>query len=131
MWETWVWSLGWEGPLEKGKATHSSVLAWRIPWNIQSLESQSQTRWVNFTFTFIHVTLRNVRYIVTDIFTVIFSKSHAILSSEYVISQLEILFQFQCDSKLTFYFCRFFYFVFYLNVNVHLVVSNLKSDNQY
>ena len=32
MWETWVQSLGWEDPLEKEKATHSSVLAWRIPW---------------------------------------------------------------------------------------------------
>ena len=32
MWETWVQSLGWEDPLEKGKATHSSILAWRIPW---------------------------------------------------------------------------------------------------
>ena len=31
MQETWVWSLGWEDPLEKGKATHSSILAWRIP----------------------------------------------------------------------------------------------------
>ena len=31
MWETWVLSLGWEDPLEKGKATHSSILAWRIP----------------------------------------------------------------------------------------------------
>ena len=31
MWETWVWSLGWEDPLERGKATHSSILAWRIP----------------------------------------------------------------------------------------------------
>ena len=31
MWEAWVQSLGWEDPLEKGKATHSSVLAWRIP----------------------------------------------------------------------------------------------------
>ena len=30
--ETWVQSLGWEDPLKKGKATHSSVLAWRIPW---------------------------------------------------------------------------------------------------
>ena len=30
MWETWVSSLGWEDPLEKGKATHSSMLAWRI-----------------------------------------------------------------------------------------------------
>ena len=32
MGETWVWSLGWEDPLEKGKATHSCVLAWRSPW---------------------------------------------------------------------------------------------------
>ena len=31
MWETWIRSLGWEDPLEKGKATHSSILAWRIP----------------------------------------------------------------------------------------------------
>ena len=31
MLETWVQSLGWEDPLEKGKATHSSILAWRIP----------------------------------------------------------------------------------------------------
>ena len=32
MWETWVQSLGWEDPLEKGTATHSSILAWRILW---------------------------------------------------------------------------------------------------
>ena len=32
MWETWVRSLGWEDPLEKEVATHSSILAWRIPW---------------------------------------------------------------------------------------------------
>ena len=31
MWDTWAWSLGWEDPLEEGMATHSSVLAWRIP----------------------------------------------------------------------------------------------------
>ena len=30
--ETWVWSLGWEDPLEEGMAIHSSILAWRIPW---------------------------------------------------------------------------------------------------
>ena len=34
IWETWVRSLGWEDPLEKGKATHSSILAWRIPWTV-------------------------------------------------------------------------------------------------
>ena len=38
--ETWVPSLGWEDPLEKGKATYSSILAWRIPWTVQSLGSQ-------------------------------------------------------------------------------------------
>ena len=32
LWETWVQSLGLEDPLEKGMATHSSTLAWRIPW---------------------------------------------------------------------------------------------------
>ena len=31
MWETWVQSLGWEDPLEENMATHSSILAWRIP----------------------------------------------------------------------------------------------------
>ena len=34
MWETWVLSLGWEDPLVKRKATHSSILAWRIPWTV-------------------------------------------------------------------------------------------------
>ena len=40
MQETWVQSLDWEDPLEKGKATHSNILAWRIPWTIQSMGSQ-------------------------------------------------------------------------------------------
>ena len=45
MWEAWVQSLGWEDPLEKGKATHPSILAWRIPWReepggLQSTRSQ-------------------------------------------------------------------------------------------
>ena len=38
--ETWVRSLGWEDPLEEGKATHSSIMAWRIPWTAQSVGSQ-------------------------------------------------------------------------------------------
>ena len=45
VWETWVRSLGREDPLEKEMATHSSILAWRIPWTeepggLQSMESQ-------------------------------------------------------------------------------------------
>ena len=38
VWETWVQSLDWENPLEKGKATHSGILAWRIPWTIQFMD---------------------------------------------------------------------------------------------
>ena len=49
MWETWVWSLGWENPLEKRKATHSSILAYRIPWNIHGV-ANSQTRLSEFHF---------------------------------------------------------------------------------
>ena len=45
MWETQVQPLSWEDPLEKGMTTHSSILAWRIPWTeepgrLQSMESQ-------------------------------------------------------------------------------------------
>ena len=55
--ETWVWSLGREDPLEKGMATHSSILAWSIPWTeepggLQSTRSQSRTWLSDFTFTF-------------------------------------------------------------------------------
>ena len=46
MWETWVWSLAWEDPLEKGTATHSSILAWRM-----SMGSQSRTQLSDFHFT--------------------------------------------------------------------------------
>ena len=48
--EIWVRSLGWEDPLEKGKATHSSMLAWKIPWTIQSTKSQTQLNDFHFVF---------------------------------------------------------------------------------
>ena len=43
MWETWVRSLGLEDPLEKGTATQSSILAWRIPWTIPWSHKKSDT----------------------------------------------------------------------------------------
>ena len=55
MQETWVQSLGWEDPLEKGMATHSSILAWRIPWTeepdaLQSVGSQRVGHeWATYT----------------------------------------------------------------------------------
>ena len=48
--ETWVQPLGWEDPLEKGKVTHSSILAWTIPWGLQSMGLQRvRHNWVTFT----------------------------------------------------------------------------------
>ena len=57
MQETWVQSLGWDYPLEKGMATHSSILAWRISWTdepgrLQSMGSQRVRQdWATSTFT--------------------------------------------------------------------------------
>ena len=60
--ETWVWSLGWEDPLEEGMATHSSILAWRIPmeenserslvgYNLWVCKESDITEWLN-TYVF-------------------------------------------------------------------------------
>ena len=53
--ETWVWSLGWEDPLEKGKATHCNILAWKIaglysPWGCKDYECD----WTTFTHSLTH-----------------------------------------------------------------------------
>ena len=56
MLETWVWSLGQEDPLEKEMATHSSIVAWKIPWTeepvrLQSMWSQrGRHNWATFTY---------------------------------------------------------------------------------
>ena len=49
MWETWVRSLGWEDPLEKGTATHSSILTWRI--TVHGV-TKCRIQLSNFRFTF-------------------------------------------------------------------------------
>ena len=54
MQETWILSLGWEDPLEKGKATHSSILSWRTPWTAQSMGVANSQTWLsNFHFHFL------------------------------------------------------------------------------
>ena len=50
--DPWVGSVGWEDPLEEGKATHSSILAWGIPWTegpgaLQFMESQKSQIWLS------------------------------------------------------------------------------------
>ena len=56
MQEPWVWSLGWKDPLEKEMATHSNILAWRIPWTEESggLWSMGSQRIRHDWATFIH-----------------------------------------------------------------------------
>ena len=54
MQETWVRSLGQEDPLEKETATHSSILAWRIPWTEEPGVAKSRTRLSDFTHTHTH-----------------------------------------------------------------------------
>ena len=62
MWKTWVRFLGWKDPLEKEVITHSSILAWRIPWTEESgglqsmgLQESDTTEWLHFHFfTFMH-----------------------------------------------------------------------------
>ena len=50
VWDTCFRSLGWEDPLEERKATHSSILAWRTPWTIESMGSQTVRHdWATFT----------------------------------------------------------------------------------
>ena len=50
MWETRVWSLGWEDPLQKGTPTHSGFLAWRIPRTVESMGWQRfRHTWATFT----------------------------------------------------------------------------------
>ena len=65
MWETWVRSLGQEDPLEKEMATHSSILAWRIPWTeelggLQSMghKESDTTERLHFHFHFLDIPSR-------------------------------------------------------------------------
>ena len=50
MWETWAWSLGWEDPLEKGKATHSSILVWRILYSPWGHKESDMTEWLSLNW---------------------------------------------------------------------------------
>ena len=69
--ETWVQSLGWENPLEKGTSAHSSILAWRIPWTVYSMGLQRVRHdWSYFHFPlFLLFVLRVYIYIHIYIYT--------------------------------------------------------------
>ena len=67
MWETWVQSLGWEDPLEKEMATHSTILAWRIPWTEEpgGLQSTGSQRVGHDWVTLLHFTHFSHPYMTT------------------------------------------------------------------
>ena len=62
MQETWVQSLGWEDPQEKGMATYSSILAWRIPWTVYSMGSTES----DMTEQLSHCLLLNMKTIIKN-----------------------------------------------------------------
>ena len=62
--ETWIWSQGWEDPLEKGMATHSIILAYRIPGTGSQTVRQD---WVTYTFTMISVHFQGKPFNITVI----------------------------------------------------------------
>ena len=75
MQETWVWFLGWEDPLEKGKATYSSNLAWRIPRSVLSMGLQRvRYDWVTFTLYTTH-TMLHKQYLLSELFVLENSQS--------------------------------------------------------
>ena len=90
MWEPWAQSLGWEDPLEKRTATHSSVLAWRTPGNCIGSQRVGHD-WVAFTFlSLIEVYI----YSSSDVFELIVKKALLTLWS----GQREISLEFPFDS---------------------------------
>ena len=68
MQETWVRSLGLEDPLEKVKATHSSILAWRIPWTVVHGAAKSWTRLRDFPFSLSRIIYHSVQTLSITIF---------------------------------------------------------------
>ena len=79
MWETWVPSLGWEDSLEKGTATHSSILAWRISWTEGPgrLQSMGLQRIGHDWETFIH-------YLTFFFFKAVLVKFHCMYTLQFV-----------------------------------------------
>ena len=77
MQEAWVQSWGWEDPLEKGKATHSSILTWRIPW-----DAKSWTQLIEFHLRVFLIVVRKYK----------FKQRGSIYVRMFLINMLEIFF---------------------------------------
>ena len=118
MWETWVRSLGWEDPVEKGTATHSSILAWRIPWTVSPMGSQRVGHnWATFTFSiyryiYIHILhMYMYLYIYTYTYISIYTHTHTYIYI-HTIYGIKYIVEARTRSIHTFlsYFSWFWYF---------------------
>ena len=90
MWETWVRSLGREDPLEKEMATHSSTLAWRIPWmeelgGLQSMGHKESDTTERLHFHFHFISLQDVVSEVLPSYTILYIPDGSILGSASLI----------------------------------------------
>ena len=122
MQETWDQSLGWEDPLEKGKAILSSILACRIPWTVKSMESQ-RVRHDWATFTWLHFTFK--RYLDFDVNLTTLIKASGISYLEYYIS---FLFDLQdSTSTLLFFFTLCFFCCYIFGVSFGHVMCGFWS----
>ena len=89
MHKKWVWSLGWEDPLEEEMATHSSILAWEIQWTEETGRLQCLALWaLDMTEACIHT---SVLLIINNLAEVISFLSQCLLAALYFQSKLQWL----------------------------------------
>ena len=89
--ESWVCFLGWEDPLEKGKAIHSSILAWWIPWTIQSMVLQKVHHdWANFTLFQSYIVWFSYMLLINPCFTLNFLVNSKIFQLKFGHNVMEI-----------------------------------------
>ena len=74
--KTWVLSLGWEDPLDKGIIIHSSILAWRIPWTVcrWGCKELDMTEWLSLTHSFLWLSSKN--FIPLEIHSLVYSPTY-------------------------------------------------------
>ena len=105
MLETCVQPLGWKDSLKKGKATHSSILAWRIPWTVLSIASQRVGHdWVTFIYT--HVPLTSKYWSAPDLVTfLVISHSFITINTTWYSDASKFISVFSFQNLLFVYLC--------------------------